>query len=99
MALIIRVSGIDPAVLAFYILAMQDDEIKNEELDLKKLETRIDELIATCAHLKDENESLREHQKNLTTERSQLIEKTELARTRVEAMIMRLKTMESLPNE
>ena len=96
----IRVLGIDPARRSIYIATMQDDDVtKTEELDLKKLEARIDDLIRTCDHLKEENQSLREHQQSLTTERSKLIEKTELARTRVEAMITRLKSMENMPNE
>ena len=65
------------------------------ELDLRKLEIRIEELIRACSYLKDENKSLQSRQENLVSERAALIEKTELARTRVEAMITRLKAMES----
>ena len=46
------------------------------------------------ARLKDENASLRARQESLVSERAELIEKTELARNRVEAMISRLKAME-----
>lgn len=72
-----------------------ENTTSSEELDLKKLEVRIDELIRTCERLKDENQSLRSHQTTLMAERAQLIEKTELARSRVEAMITRLKAMET----
>ncbi len=65
------------------------------DLDLRKLEQRVEELIHACSYLKDENKSLRARQDNLVAERAALIEKTELARTRVEAMITRLKSMES----
>lgn len=65
------------------------------ELDLRKLEQRVEDLIRACSYLKDENKSLRARQDSLVTERAALIEKTELARTRVEAMITRLKSMES----
>ncbi|HIP52774.1 MAG TPA: TIGR02449 family protein [Chromatiales bacterium] len=65
------------------------------ELDLKKLESQVEELIRTCSHLKEENKSLRARQESLVTERAELIEKTELARSRVEAMITRLKSMET----
>jgi cell division protein ZapB len=65
------------------------------ELDLKKLEVRVEELIRACSSLKDENKSLRISQDNLVAERAALIEKTELARARVEAMITRLKAMEA----
>ncbi len=64
------------------------------ELDLKKLEVRVEELIRACAQLKDENHSLRSQQESLIAERADLIEKTELAKTRVEAIITRLKSME-----
>lgn len=62
--------------------------------DLKLLEQRVNDLIDTVGVLKNENTSLRHQQHNLMTERSQLIEKTELARTRVESMITRLKSLE-----
>jgi len=65
------------------------------DLDLRKLEIRVEELIRACSYLKDENKTLRTHQDNLVTERAALIEKTEMARSRVEAMITRLKAMES----
>ncbi len=65
-----------------------------EETDLKMLEHRVDELIQRLNAVKSENQSLRESQSTLIAERARLIEKTELARTRVEAMITRLKAME-----
>lgn len=71
------------------------DSSNNTDLDLRKLEVRVEELIRACSYLKDENKSLRTRQENLVAERALLIEKTELARTRVEAMISRLKAMES----
>jgi cell division protein ZapB len=72
-----------------------DSNNKNfSESDLQKLEKQIDELIETLNLLKKENTSLRHQQDNLMSERSQLIEKTELARTRVEAMITRLRSLE-----
>jgi cell division protein ZapB len=65
-----------------------------EDTDLKMLELRVDELIQRLNAVKNENLSLRESQSALITERARLIEKTELARSRVEAMITRLKAME-----
>jgi cell division protein ZapB len=63
-------------------------------MDLVTLEAQVDELIQTCEHLSDENRALRDQQSTLVAERASLIEKTELARSRVEAMIARLKAME-----
>ena len=62
---------------------------------LSRLEPRIDELLGICQQLRDENLALKNQQSNLLVERAQLIERSELARTRVEAMIARLKAMES----
>lgn len=87
--------SVDPVCQPSYSDRMSAENNEKEELDLKKLETRVGELIDTCAALKDENHSLRQHHGNLVSERAKLIEKTELARNRVEAMINRLKAMES----
>jgi cell division protein ZapB len=65
-----------------------------EELDIKALERRVDELIRSVHTLREENQSLRQNQTSLMAERARLIEKTELARSRVEAMIVRLRSME-----
>ena len=80
---------------SLYSWGMNTNNNESEELELKQLEARVEELIQTCAVLKDENNSLRQHQDSLVNERSKLIEKTETARIRVEAMINRLKAMES----
>lgn len=76
---------------------METRDISEEQSDsdLLKLEQRVDELIGTCSHLGQENRSLKAQQEKLVAERAALIEKTELARSRVEAMITRLKALES----
>jgi len=66
-----------------------------EDIDLKKLETRVDDLIKTIDRLQSENKTLRNSQTSLQAERTRLLEKTELARTRVEAMIGKLKALEN----
>ncbi|WP_455207161.1 TIGR02449 family protein [Kaarinaea lacus] len=65
------------------------------DTDIIKLENRIDELITICDQLKSENTVLRERQELMADERERLIEKADLARTRVEAILARLRTMES----
>ena len=50
--------------------------------------------MATVHQLKEENRSLRTRQDTLSAERSALLQKNEQVRTRVEAMIGRLKSME-----
>lgn len=61
--------------------------------DLHTLEQKIDRLINICARLQKENLSLREREASLLRERSRLLEKNELARSRVEHMIVRLKNL------
>lgn len=65
-----------------------------EKPDLQLLEARIDALIQTCKQFADENKALRENQASLMSERATLIEKNTIARTRIEAMIAQLKSME-----
>lgn len=64
------------------------------EQDLQALEVRVNELIGSCVHLKNENKMLKARQEALIQERSSLIEKTELAKSRVDSMISRLKALE-----
>jgi cell division protein ZapB len=64
------------------------------ELELKRLEKRLEDLIVTVTHIKEENRALRQRQDTLTAERATLLQKNEQVRGRVEAMIGRLKSME-----
>jgi cell division protein ZapB len=63
-------------------------------LELKDFEDKLDQLIDNYHTMKNENSSLKIKQETLVQEKAQLLEKTSLARTRVEAMITRLKAME-----
>jgi cell division protein ZapB len=64
------------------------------DLELTRLAKRLDELIAIVGHLKEENRALRARHESLAGERAALMHKNEQVRTRVEAMIGRLKTLE-----
>jgi cell division protein ZapB len=55
--------------------------------NLKTLENRVDDLIGTCRQLKNDNRVIKD-------EHAKLIEKTQVARTRIESMIGRLKALE-----
>ena len=66
-----------------------------DSLDTQALEEKIDHLIRICNRLEDENRALRDQQNSLIAERAALVEKSELARSRVEAMITRLRAMEA----
>ena len=64
-----------------------------EEMDI--LERRVGELISLAEQLSRENKALRTQQENWSVERAKLIEKNELAKSRVESMIGRLRSLEN----
>jgi cell division protein ZapB len=64
------------------------------DLELTRLAKRVDELVVALERLKDENRALRARHESLAGERASLMHKNEQVRTRVEAMIGRLKTLE-----
>ena len=66
----------------------------NFESDLRRLEDRLDDLVKICNQLQSENKSLKEKQETLSRERATMVQKNEEVRARVEAMIVRLKSME-----
>jgi len=74
---------------------MEDAAKSPLEAELKRLERRLDDLVGVVAQLKDENRALRQRQDVLSSERAALLAKNEQVRARVEAMIGRLKSMES----
>ncbi|MEM7001926.1 MAG: TIGR02449 family protein [Pseudomonadota bacterium] len=61
---------------------------------ISNLEQQLDELLVLTQVLSKENKALRAQQKSWSSERAKLIEKNELAKHRVEAMITRLKALE-----
>ena len=64
------------------------------EQQLRQLEARVDELLRISAHLRQENRLLRERETRLLDDRAQLVEKNDLAKARVEAIITRLQSLE-----
>ena len=65
-----------------------------DEPQLKALASKIDDLIELCSTLEQENRHLKADASQWQREREQLIEKTDLARNKVEAMISRLRALE-----
>ncbi len=59
----------------------------------ESLEHKIDQLVELASRLQKENTALRERESGLVRERGQLLEKNEQARSRVENMIARLKSL------
>jgi len=67
---------------------------KRLDLELARIERRVEELVQICNQLKEENRSLRQRQEMLVAEKANLLQKNDMVRGRVEAMIERLKSME-----
>ncbi len=63
-------------------------------MEIKDLEAKIDELIQLCDELEMKNAILSTDRESWLKEKAKLLEKNEMARSKVEAMIMRLKTLE-----
>jgi cell division protein ZapB len=63
-------------------------------LDIKDLETKIDELIQVCDEFERQNSVMHADRDKWLHERTRLLEKNELAKSKIEAMIMRLKALE-----
>ena len=91
-------SLVDPQSPQFYILrTMTPDQANHRfDLELRRLEKRLEELVVVCRQLQEENKSLRQRQDSLMSERATLLQKNEQVRGRVEAMIGRLKGMEQV---
>ena len=70
-----------------------------EELDIKPLESKVDELIGLCEALMRENKALREEQAVWRAERAKLIERNELAKSKIDAMIGRLRSLDGPVSE
>lgn len=76
------------AAASLLVTTMSDDL-------LLSLETRLDRLILLCSRLQQENAELKTRESEWQRERVRLIEKNELARSRVEAMITHLKSLDA----
>ena len=63
--------------------------------DLSDISGRLDRLLELVHRLSEENRSLRTSQEQLNAERANLLAKNEQARSRVEAMIVRLRSLEN----
>lgn len=74
-----------------------DFDNKMAEPQLKALAHKIDDLIQLCDQLDRENRVLKTEAANWLQERAQLVEKTEIARSKVDTMITRLKVLEQQP--
>ncbi|WP_297808357.1 TIGR02449 family protein [uncultured Methylophaga sp.] len=62
---------------------------------IQQLEQQVDELLRTSRRLREENMLLKSQQAAWLSERAQLIEKTDVARNRIEKMVSRLKELDN----
>jgi cell division protein ZapB len=72
-------------------------KIKPSDIDqeVTRLEEQVEILLNTVDRLVKENKSLRAQQESHSTERATLIERNDLVRNRVEAIVSRLKSLEN----
>lgn len=78
----------------FIRLVIGQKNIMSDEL-LLSLETKLDRLILLTSRLQQENAELKARENEWQRERVRLVEKNELARSRVEAMITHLKNLDA----
>jgi cell division protein ZapB len=83
-----------PVFLLFHHPAEHPSREPMQDADLRALTAKLELLIQRSDHLQAQNRQLTASAKAWREERSQLIEKNELARAKVESMIMRLKALE-----
>lgn len=65
-----------------------------EKDTIQQLEQQVDELLRASRRAREENRLLKSQQTAWLAERAQLVEKTELARSRIDKMVERLKQLD-----
>lgn len=65
------------------------------ETEITAFDATVGDLLKTVHRLSEENRGLRQSQQQLSGERANLMARNEQARSRVEAMIQRLKALEN----
>ena len=88
--------GIDRTGQAHYIDCMTNKTTPSQiDLELTRLEEQVTGLLHTIDRLSQENRSLRAQQDTIANERANLLEKHDQVRNRVDAIVTRLKSMET----
>ncbi|MGB5426227.1 MAG: TIGR02449 family protein, partial [Gammaproteobacteria bacterium] len=88
--------GIDRAGQPHYIDCMTNETTPSTiDLELTRLEEQVTGLLETVERLSKENRSLRAQQDTIASERANLLEKHDQVRNRVDAIVTRLKSMET----
>jgi cell division protein ZapB len=88
--------GIDRTADPHYIVRMANNNSPTQiDLELTRLEEQVASLLETVEHLSQENRSLRTQQDSMANERANLLEKHDQVRNRVDAIVTRLKSLET----
>ncbi len=66
-----------------------------EKDDLQQLEEQVDDLLRVSRRMREENMLLKSQQSAWLAERAKLVERTELARSRIDKMVERLKELDN----
>jgi cell division protein ZapB len=66
-----------------------------EKDDLQQLEQQVDDLLRVSRRMREENMLLKSQQSAWLAERTKLVERTELARGRIDKMVERLKELDN----
>jgi cell division protein ZapB len=91
-----RHHAIDHAGQPHYIDGMTNTTTPSQiDQELSRLEQQITSLLETIERLSQENRSLRAQQDTIASERANLLEKHDQVRNRVDAIVTRLKSMET----
>jgi cell division protein ZapB len=70
-----------------------------DNLNLKDINKKLDELIQAYERVKEENRILKSESESWLHERQRLLQQNELARNKIAEMIARLRHLEPEPNE
>ena len=60
------------------------------DVSLDPLERKVEQIVAVCASLRDENQALRAHVAGLEAEKAALAKKIDIARERLEGLVDKL---------
>ncbi|GAB5499415.1 MAG: hypothetical protein PsegKO_17260 [Pseudohongiellaceae bacterium] len=64
------------------------------EDSFQSLNSKVDDLIELCAEMKRENQMLKANENSWQSERKQLIERNQEAKSKLESILVRLKAMD-----
>ncbi len=79
-------------IVRYYFRTVRHHLMEKEAI--QQLEVQVDDLLKASRRIRDENMLLKSQKSAWLSERAQLVEKTDTARSRIEAMVGRLKELD-----